>query len=74
MVRRKNARRGYGSLGEQVARYQIPDPAPWRRGPLRHRAQGRRPALPYRFATERSLSINTAAQGGNAALMALEEG
>ena len=31
------------------------------------------PRYLYRFATERSLSINTAAQGGNAALMALEE-
>ena len=31
------------------------------------------PRYLYRFATEPSLSINTAAQGGNAALMALEE-
>ena len=31
------------------------------------------PRYLYRFASERSLSINTAAQGGNAALMALDE-
>jgi len=50
-----------------------PTLAPWRRGALGHRAKAGGPRYLYRFATERSLSINTAAQGGNAGLMALEE-
>jgi RHH-type proline utilization regulon transcriptional repressor/proline dehydrogenase/delta 1-pyrroline-5-carboxylate dehydrogenase len=44
-----------------------------RRRPVRHRPQGRRPALPARFVTERTLTINTTAAGGNASLLTLAE-
>ena len=40
---------------------------------VRYRPEGRRPQLSARFATEQVVTINTAAAGGNASLLAAEE-
>ena len=42
--------------------------------PVRHRAEGGRADHLYRFAEERVVSVNTAAAGGNAALLASDDG
>jgi delta 1-pyrroline-5-carboxylate dehydrogenase len=39
----------------------------------RNPVQRRGTALPYRFASERTLTINTAATGGNAELLSLRD-
>jgi RHH-type transcriptional regulator, proline utilization regulon repressor / proline dehydrogenase / delta 1-pyrroline-5-carboxylate dehydrogenase len=41
---------------------------------VRHRAEGGRPGYLHRFMTERTLTINTSAVGGNASLLSLSEG
>ena len=48
-------------------------PAVRRYAPVRHRTQGRRPELSAPLATEQVVTVNTAAAGGNAGLLAQDD-